>query len=153
MTFFSHSQNKSQQALSLVILVSFLLTFTSQVFATSVICLMDQPSIAISQDDRGPCDSMSAKTEGSISNLDDFTANDLLITNLMDCCDQYSLSSTTSSPMSSGCSCPDSGCAASISFMTGLPSSSLFISEQANSYSTAYATSQIDSALFRPPIA
>jgi hypothetical protein len=70
----------------------------------------------------------------------------------MDCCDQMGSESDGLIMTSHDCACPDGGCGASLTFVSSFSSTVLIINEQPDYYSTIGFPSQIDSALFRPPI-
>lgn len=140
---FSQAQLISRKRLALTLLISFFLTYMGQAFALPMACDM-----ANGDNDTGettsevsPCHSMQANPKALLE------AQASSISIVMDCCDQ------TDASITHDCACPDSGCGASLTFILNVSSSSLAISEQALYFSSPRFLSQIDSALFRPPIA
>ncbi len=135
-----------KKRLALTLLVSFCLTYMGQAFATPMICMM--PANGVSSHDTSsstvsPCHQM----------MSEASASDQSPTGTMDCCDQMDSDSDGLIMTSHDCACPDGGCGASLTFVTSFSSSALTISDQPDYYSTIGLPSQIDSALFRPPIA
>lgn len=133
-----------KKRLALTLLVSFCLAYMGQAFATPMICMMpvnDVSSNDVSSSTASPCHQMMSE------------ASDQSPTGTMDCCNQMDSDSDGLTMTSQDCACPDGGCGASLTFVTGFSSSALTISEQPDYYSTIGFPSQIDSALFRPPIA
>lgn len=128
----------------LTLLVSFCLTYMGQAFAMPMICMM--PANGVSTNDTSsstvsPCHQMMSE------------ASDQSPTGTMDCCDQMDSDSDGLIMTSHNCVCPDGGCGASLTFVSVFSSTVLTINEQPDYYSTIGFPSQIDSALFRPPIA
>jgi len=134
-----------KKRLALTLLVSFCLTFMGQAFATPMICMMPGNGSAndTSSSTVPPCHQMMSEASSSAQSP----------AGTMDCCDQMDSGSDGLKMISHDCACPDGGCGASLTFVTSFPSSALTISEQPDYYSTIGFPSQIDSALFRPPIA
>jgi hypothetical protein len=150
------SRNKR---LALTLLVSFCLTYIGQAFAMPMMCMMpasDEVDSSISSvsvakftdaEFKGlsPCHQMMSET----STAADATPDNV---GIMDCCDQVDSDSGVAIS-THDCACSDGGCSASITFFSSFSYSSLNVSEQPYYYSTIGFPSQIDSALFRPPIA
>ncbi len=130
-----------KKRLALTLLVSFCLTYMGQAFATPMICMM--PVNDTSSSTVSPCHQIMSEASGSAQ----------APIEIMDCCDQMDSDSDGLIMTSHDCACPDGGCGASLTFVISFSSSALTITEQANYYSTTGFPSQIDSALFRPPIA
>ena len=133
-----------KKRLALTLLVSFCLAYMGQAFATPMICMMpvnDVSSNDVSSSAASPCHQMMSE------------ASDQSPIETMDCCDQMDSDSDGLIMTSHDCACPDGGCGVSLIFVTSFSSSALTISEQPDYYSTIGFPSQIDSALFRPPIA
>lgn len=142
--------------LALMMLMSFCLTFVGQAFATPMVCMMPADEMI------SPCHQMltKAKSDDSQSNsyqaVSEITAFKKAVSHsmLMDCCNDTDSTSEASSTMNSDqCACPDGSCATTLSIITGLSNSSRLLSEQPNYNSITGFPSQIESALFRPPIA
>lgn len=141
----SNSSSRKKR-LALTLLVSFCLTYMGQAFATPMICMMPVNNISsndASSSPDSPCHQMMSEASDS----------DQSPTGTMGCCDQMDSGSDGLKMASHDCACPDGGCGASLTFVTSFPSSVLTISDQPDYYSTIGFPSQIDSALFRPPIA
>ena len=134
-----------KKRLALTLLVSFCLTYMGQAFAMPMICMMPGNGSAndTSSSKVPPCHQMMSEASSSAQSP----------TGTMDCCDQMDSDSDGLIMTSHDCVCPDGGCGASLTFVASFPSSALTISEQPDYYSTIGFPSQIDSALFRPPIA
>jgi hypothetical protein len=128
--------------LALLLLVSFCLTYMGQAFATPMMCMMPANSQA---NVASPCHHM--MSESAVS-------TQLVVkSSSMDCCDDTNIEDERSTSSSHNCSCLDGGSGASITFLASVSCSSLNISELSYYYSTMGFPNQIDSALFRPPIA
>lgn len=140
----SHSASRNKR-LGLILLVSFCLTYMGQAFATPMICMMPANEM-VDVSTSSPCHQ--TMSESSISSPMPGTA-----VGTMDCCDPANSNSDTGLMTSHDCACADSGCGASLIFITSFSCGSLSISEQPQYYSTIGFPNQIDSALFRPPIA
>ena len=131
MTSTFRTSHISKQALVLMLLLSFL----GQAFASASVCAMSMENsdliVAESSEMNTslPCHQQMIETETT-----------------MECCDEGSMT------MDHSCSCPDGGCAGSISFISNVSSNSSFNHNAVSSFITPRFTSQIDSALFRPPI-
>lgn len=132
-----------KKRLALTLLVSFCLIYMGQAFAMPMICMMPVSANEYSSSADSPCHQMMSESSDSVQLTND--------TGVMDCCDQ--MDSDGLIMTSHDCACPDGGCGASLIFVTGFSTSALTISEQPDYYSTIGFPSQIDSALFRPPIA
>jgi hypothetical protein len=137
--------------LALLLLLSFFLTYMGQAFATPMMCMMpasERVELTPSSQTNGasPCHHM--MSESTVS-------NQLVVkSSAMDCCDDISFKGDESSTISSpNCTCLDGGCGSSLTFLASFSCSSLSISELSYHYSTMGFPNQIDSALFRPPIA
>jgi hypothetical protein len=129
--------------LALLLLVSFCLTYMGQAFATPMMCMMPANT---QENGASPCH----------HTMSESVVSDQLVVknNAMDCCDDTNIEGDESSTISShNCSCLDGGCGASLTFLASFSCSSLNISELPHHYSTIGFPNQIDSALFRPPIA
>jgi hypothetical protein len=142
----SHSASRNKR-LALTLLMSFCLTYVGQAFATPMVCMMPANEVT-KVSASSPCHDMMSESN---SNVQSMTATSTKI-DVMDCCD-----STTSDAglamTSHDCACADSGCGASFIFIASFSCGSLSINEQPHYYSTIGFPNQIDSALFRPPIA
>lgn len=139
--------------LALTLLVSFCLTYMGQAFAMPMICTMSASEMAALTASSLPCHQMISEASASTQPIATIveTAAD---TDTMDCCDHMdSLNDTGLTISSDDCTCPDGGCGASLTFLTSFSCSALTISGQPHYYSTIGFPNQIDSALFRPPIA
>ena len=150
------SRNKR---LALTLLVSFCLTYMGQAFAMPMMCMMPASSEVDSSISSAsvtqltdaefqglpPCHQMLSETMTAA----DATPNNV---GIMDCCDQRDTDSGVTIS-THDCACSDGGCSASITFFSNFSDSSLNVTEQSYYYSTIGFPSQIDSALFRPPIA
>ena len=127
----------SRQVLVFVMLLSFL----GQAFASPSVCINTERDTAngasVSSERnvvmQSPCHQMMSSLEANVDRA-------------MNCCDQDAMA------IDHSCSCPDGSCAGSLSFISYLPISSLFITETSAIFELQRFTSQIDSALFRPPI-
>lgn len=130
----------SRQVLVLVMLLSFL----GQAFASSSACVTTGLEISLEGKSTGleSREMMAAPCHQGMASMDVDTEMNLA----MDCCDQDSMA------IDHSCSCPDGGCAGSLSFISHISTSSLFISEVSAIFKLNRFASQIDSALFRPPI-
>jgi hypothetical protein len=129
--------------LALLLLVSFCLTYMGQAFATPMMCMMPANTEA---NDASPCHH--TMSESAVSN------QPVVKSGAMGCCDQKNLEGDESSMISShNCSCFDGGCGASLTFLASVSCSSFSINELPYHYSTIGFPNQIDSPLFRPPIA
>jgi hypothetical protein len=129
--------------LTLLLLVSFCLTYMGQAFATPMMCMMPANTQANVE---SPCHH--TMSESAVS------TQFVVKKSAMDCCDDINFKGDKSSTISShNCSCFDGGCGASLIFLASFSCSSLNISELPYHYSTIGFPNQIDSALFRPPIA
>jgi hypothetical protein len=148
-----------KQSISLKSLViTLLLSFIGQAVALPDVCTMAQSesimknvmlnesltkSVSIQQTGTLPCHSMSMTMTMTMSQgLPPSPDNQMA----MDCCDSPTMAD-------SSCSCPDDGCSASFPFsnqnITGMSS----YSEHRNYYPQPGFPRQVNSALFRPPIA
>jgi hypothetical protein len=138
------SRNKR---LALLLLVSFCLTYMGQAFATPMMCMMPANAQANAQANAAsPCHH--TMSESAVS-------TQLAVkSRVMDCCDDTNLEGDERSTISShNCSCLDGGSGTSLTFLASVSCSSLSISELPYHYATMGFPNQIDSALFRPPIA
>ena len=144
----SHSASRNK-SLTLTLLVSFCLTYMGQAFATPMVCMMPMNDMA-NASTPSPCHLMMSE-----SNIDHPSMADTgAAMGMMDCCDASNSDSDSGLTITSqGCTCADSGCGASLIFIASFSCSSLSISEQSYFYSTIGFPNQIDSTLFRPPIA
>jgi hypothetical protein len=134
------SRNKR---LALLLLVSFCLNYMGQAFATPMMCIMPANSQA---NVASPCHHMMSESAVSTQRVVKSSA--------MDCCDDTNIEDDARSTISShNCSCLDGGSGTSLTFLASFSCSSLNISELSYYYSTMGFPNQIDSALFRPPIA
>jgi hypothetical protein len=141
------SRNKR---LALTLLVSFCLTYMGQAFAMPMICMMPASEMAASSVSTASASSPCHHRMPESSNTTQSTSE----VGIMDCCDQMDSDNAAGLPMSvHDCACADGGCGASLTLLISFSSCSLNISEQPHYYSTIGFPSQIDSALFRPPIA
>ncbi len=133
----------SNKRLTLTLLISFFLTYMGQAFALPMVCDMSSGEVSSSEavSAVSPCHRVQAD-QGMLKAAE---TSDLNM--LMDCCDQGDASFTHD------CACPDGSCAASLTFTLNVSTSFLAFSEQALYFSTTRFLSQIESALFRPPIA
>lgn len=114
-----------------MVLLSFLLTLAVQSFALSDACVME----TVNND--SPCHLAMDASD---------TSNSMTMMMDMHCCDN------DHSATSSKCSCPDSGCATSLTFTFSLTSGFDIINEQSHDYKTVYFLNRIENSLFRPPI-
>ena len=146
-----------KQSISLKSLViTLLLSFIGQAVALPDVCTMAQSesimknvmvnesltkSVSIQQTGTLPCHSMSMTMTMS-QDLPSSPDNQMA----MDCCDSPTMAD-------SSCSCPDDGCSASFPFSNQNITSTSSYSEHRNYYSQPGFPSQVNSALFRPPIA
>lgn len=147
------SPDSRNRRLALTLLVSFCLTYMGQAFAMPMICTMSASEMAALTASSLPCHQMMSEASASTQSIATSigTAAD---TDTMDCCDHMDSVNDTGLTMSSDdCACPDGGCGASLTFLTSFSCSALTISGQPHYYSTIGFPNQIDSALFRPPIA
>ena len=128
MKLFSRKQSISLRSLVLTLLLSFI----GQAWALPTVCNMVETEAS----NASPCHSMMAEE----------SSTEVKTQLAMDCCD-------TPTMADSSCSCPDSGCSASVPVSTQASTSSYSFNEQGNYYSQSGFPSQINSALFRPPIA
>ena len=136
MTSVSRFHRIRRQVLVLVMLLSFL----GQAFASSSACVTSGlESKTTGSENR---EMMAAPCHQEMASMDVDTEMNMT----MDCCDQDTMA------MDHNCSCPDGGCAGSLSFISHISTSSLFISEVSAIFQLHRFASQIDSALFRPPI-
>jgi len=127
-----------------------------QAFATPMICMMPANEIA----DASPVPSSSAQSSSAQSNtmlpchqvMPEASGSTQSPIGAMDCCDQMGSESDDLIMTSHDCACPEGGCGASLTFVSSFSSTVLTINEQPDYYSTIGFPSQIDSALFRPPI-
>ena len=136
--------------LAFMLLVSFCLTYMGQAFAMPMVCMMPSNDVndvnPASVNSASPCHQTMAEPNVSTQPMAE--------SETMDCCEQMNSAGDTSLTLSShDCSCSDGGCGASLTFLSSFSCSSLTISDQPHYYSTSGFPSQIDSALFRPPIA
>jgi len=123
-----------KQSISIKSLVlTLLLSFIGQAWALPAICTMSDAEMSSSS----PCHDMMTVEGSTILESADIE---------MDCCDPVSMAG-------SSCSCPDDGCSASLSFSSQDLTDSFSYNGQANYYSQSGFPKQINSALFRPPIA
>jgi hypothetical protein len=133
------SRNKR---LTLLLLVSFCLTYMGQAFATPMMCMMPantQANVA------SPCHHMMSASAVS---------KPVVESGAMDCCDDTNFKGDKNLTISSlNCSCLDGGSGASLTFVASVSCSSLSIFEVPYHYSTMGFPNQIDPTLFRPPIA
>jgi hypothetical protein len=138
---FLRKQSISIKSLVLILLLSFI----GQAWALPAVCTMTKGGmskavmpaadmVTIERNSTSPCHMMAIEDSAASSGAQ------------MDCCDSPIMSD-------SSCSCPDDGCSASIPFSTENSTSSCLHSGQANYYSQSGFPNQINSALFRPPIA
>ena len=127
----------SKQALVLMLLLSFL----GQAFASVSVCAMSMVSSDVMIVEASEV--TSSLLDGSLPCQQQMIETETV----MDCCDEGSVM------MDHSCSCPDGGCAGSISFISNASNSPSFNHDAINSFITARFSSQINSALFRPPIA
>ena len=142
-----------KQSISLKSLViTLLLSFIGQAVALPDVCTMAQSesimknvilnesltkNVSIQQTGALPCHSMTMSQDLTISPDKQMA---------MDCCDSPTMAD-------SSCSCPDDGCSASFPFSNQNITSTSSYSEHRNYYSQPGFPSQVNSALFRPPIA
>lgn len=138
-----------KQSISLKSLVlTLLLSFIGQAWALPDICAMSSSKVSssevsssgmlaadrvIEKKSASPCHMM---TEGSAASL----------AAQMDCCE-------SPTKADSSCTCPDEGCSGSIIFSSQDFASAYSYSGLGNYYSQSGFPNQINSALFRPPIA
>lgn len=142
---FLRKQSVSLKSLVLILLLSFI----GQAWALPVVCTMSNndftnsevsnseilaTDVLVDKKSASPCHMMAIASSATSSNAQ------------MDCCDSPTMADAS-------CSCPDSGCSASIPFSSENSTSSYSYHEQANYYSQSGFPNQINSALFRPPIA
>lgn len=129
-----------RQALVLVMLLSFL----GQAFASASDCMSPKDkggsentsaSLERNSDAQSPCHQVMSEVKADID-----------MSMAMDCCDQETAT------LDHSCSCPDGGCTGSLSFLPHASSSTRFMSEAPAIFKPQRFSSQIDSALFRPPI-
>lgn len=155
-----------KQSISLKCLViTLLLSFIGQAVALPDVCIMEQmgvsnegldegmPAMAktfITTQDEGdlPCHTMSHRVstlKNADQGVDQSSASPNQNQVTMDCCD---------SPMmtDSSCSCPDNGCSGSVPFFSQNITDSSSYSEHRSYYAQPRFPTQINSALFRPPI-
>jgi hypothetical protein len=133
------SRNKR---LALLLLVSFCLTYMGQAFATPMICMMPANAQANAA---SPCHHKMSESVVSTQLVVKSSA--------MDCCDDKNIEDERSTISSHNCSCLDGSSGTSLIFLASFSCSSLNISELPYHYSAIGFPNQIDSALFRPPIA
>lgn len=144
------------KCLAIMMLMSFCLTFVGQAFATPMVC-----STSVDET-TSPCHQMQTKAKSddsesnsyqAVSEITDFKKG-ATHSMLMECCNDTDSTNEASSTMNSDqCACPDGSSATSLSIITGLSNSLRLLSEQPNYNSITGFLSQIESALFRPPIA
>lgn len=134
----SNTTDSSKKRLALTLLVSFCLAYMGQAFAMPMMCMMPANEMAASSVDElsaiPPCHQMMSEAVDCCEHMDSASDSDLTMT-------------------SSDCACPDGGCGASLMLVIGFSCAAFNISEQPNYYSAIGFPNQIDSALFRPPIA
>lgn len=140
MSFSMSCHHLCRQVLVLVMLLSFL----GQAFASASVCM--------SPDDKRGSESRSVSLERSHAAqlpchqmMSEEKVNNSM-SMAMDCCDQEVGS------LDHSCSCPDGGCTGSLSFLSYAPSSTRFMSDIPAIFKPQRFSSQVDSALFRPPI-
>jgi len=128
-----------QQSISLRSLVlTLLLSFIGQAWALPAVCTMSEAEVSSSS----PCHDMMMAEDSIILASADIESAEMN----MDCCDPVAMTD-------SSCSCPDNGCSASLSFASQAFPDSFSYNGQVNYYSQSGFPNQINSALFRPPIA
>ena len=130
MKFSVRKQSTSIKSLVLTLLLSFI----GQAWALPDICAMSNNDMAIEKKSASPCHMMGIEGSAAASETQ------------MDGCD-----SPTKADAS--CSCPDEGCSGSILFSNQDFANAYSFSGQGNYYSQSGFPNQINSALFRPPIA
>jgi hypothetical protein len=122
-----------------------------QAFATPMVCMMPANEVT-KVSASSPCHDMMSESNSNAQSMTDASTDISTKTGVMDCCDSTS-SDDGLAITSHDCACADSGCGASFIFIASFSCGSLSINEQPHYYSTIGFPNQIDSALFRPPIA
>lgn len=148
----SHSASRNKR-LGLILLVSFCLTYMGQAFATPMICMMPANEM-VGVSTSSPCHDIMPESKANAQPMTNIGTNIGTEAGTMDCCDSTNSGSDTDLTITShDCACADSGCGASLILIASFSCGSLSINEQSRYYSTIGFLNQIDSALFRPPIA
>ncbi|MBL4882307.1 MAG: hypothetical protein JKX82_13540 [Oleispira sp.] len=139
-----------KQSISIKSLVlTLLLSFIGQAWALPAVCTMSSSKMSsseVSSTDMLAADMLIEKKSASPCHMMAIEGSAASSETQMDCCDSAVMAE-------SSCSCPDGGCTGSIPFSSQSFTNAYSFNGQGNYYSQSGFPNQINSALFRPPIA